>query len=274
MNTQAFIRKFAVKELQAISGRKIPWNLILLTGIFFLSLLAIGFANGSLEKLRKKMDSPFVRFVNVIIPYTGEGLVKQELIVKELQRKSLRDSFLIEDVLLVNIGFASFVDQQEEAVSAIMRTVTEEDKFYQFIKDNPEVIKSDPYANRLFDVGSVNGWGCIVTTEFLARLQTNKGAELPYLRLANYHNSNDFDKVPVPVCAVVDQLPDYADVLVSEKFLKAMRNRNVENPFDLRTAVNETYLRVYLRAGSAGYEASIRKVEGMGFRVLQKYKYL
>ncbi len=275
MNTKAFIQKFAKRELQAISGRKIPWNLLLLAVIFFLSLLAIGFANGSLDKLRKKMDSPFVRFVNVIIPYTGDGLAKQELIVKELERKTLRDSFRIEDVLMVNIGFASFVDQKGEAIPAIIRTVTEEDKFYKFIKDNPDVIKSDHYANRMFDVGSVNGWGCIVTYEFLERLTGKKGVELPYLHLVNYQRPNDFDKVPIPVCAVVDQLPDYADLLVSEKFLKALQNRNVENPFNLRSPDFDPSLQVYLRSGAQeGYESSIANLQGMGFRVITNQSYL
>ena len=62
-----FTELFLEKEGEQLLGKHYK-NIIFLIIIFSLTLIAIGFANGSLEYLGKKMNDPFVKFVDIEIP--------------------------------------------------------------------------------------------------------------------------------------------------------------------------------------------------------------
>jgi len=58
---------FYKRELSALIGKK-AGNLFVISLIFLFTFLAIGFANGSLDYLNKKLNSAFVKLVNIPIP--------------------------------------------------------------------------------------------------------------------------------------------------------------------------------------------------------------
>ena len=63
----SFFKKLSWPEFKQISGKNFI-SLIILSIILTISLLSIGLANGSISYLSKKMESPFVSFINVVIP--------------------------------------------------------------------------------------------------------------------------------------------------------------------------------------------------------------
>ena len=62
-----FFKKLSWPEFKQISGKNFI-SLIILSIILSISLLSIGLANGSISYLSKKMESPFVSFIKVVIP--------------------------------------------------------------------------------------------------------------------------------------------------------------------------------------------------------------
>jgi len=62
---KSFISNFALPELRSILSN---WRLLsFLLLIVVLCFWSLGFSNGSQKYLKEKMDSPFVKFVNVTI---------------------------------------------------------------------------------------------------------------------------------------------------------------------------------------------------------------
>ena len=75
LNTQ-FFKKFAKPELKSISGKRYS-NLLVLSTILILSMMAIGLGEGAINYLDKKMNNPFVSFVNVKIPMGNPYTIPQ-----------------------------------------------------------------------------------------------------------------------------------------------------------------------------------------------------
>ena len=63
-----FQRLFLLKEGKALMGHRYR-NAWILASILFVTFCAIGFANGSLEYLSRKMDDPFINWVNIAVPF-------------------------------------------------------------------------------------------------------------------------------------------------------------------------------------------------------------
>ena len=66
-------RKLVLPEFNSICG-KYYQNLIIVFFIFLIALLSIGFGQGVISYLDKKMNDPFIQFVNVLIPSSAEDL--------------------------------------------------------------------------------------------------------------------------------------------------------------------------------------------------------
>ena len=92
-----FIKNFSIPELKYIAGNRYI-NLFILSCILIISMLAIGLGNGAIKYLDKKMNNPFVSFVNVKIPmgnpFTIENMkeIHAELELDRVKSNSLYKS--------------------------------------------------------------------------------------------------------------------------------------------------------------------------------------
>jgi hypothetical protein len=76
MLNKQFFKKFAKPEFKSIAGKSYS-NLLVLSSILILSMMAIGLGEGAINYLDKKMNNPFVSFVNVKIPTGNPYTLKQ-----------------------------------------------------------------------------------------------------------------------------------------------------------------------------------------------------
>ena len=64
MNKKGFIKTFSIPELKSIFGKG-GTKIFILIIILLTSLILIGVANGSKEYLNKKMESPWIKFIDI-----------------------------------------------------------------------------------------------------------------------------------------------------------------------------------------------------------------
>jgi len=94
LNTQ-FFKKFAKPELKSIAGKRYS-NLLVLSTILILSMLAIGLGKGSISYLDKKMNNPFVSYVNVKIPMGNPiQIPDMEGIYNKTRKKAVQANMII-----------------------------------------------------------------------------------------------------------------------------------------------------------------------------------
>ena len=92
-----FITLFRKREGKALLGEN-SQNLKKLSGIFLLTFLVIGFAKGSLDYLDDKINSPFVKLVEMSVPYAQSD--KMTNIRNNLSADSLKKKYSYEIKLL------------------------------------------------------------------------------------------------------------------------------------------------------------------------------
>ena len=66
MNKKGFIQTFSIPELKSIFGKG-GNKILILTTILLASLIVIGIANGAKEYLQEKMESPWIKFIDIEI---------------------------------------------------------------------------------------------------------------------------------------------------------------------------------------------------------------
>tara|TARA_B100001057_G_C22827130_1_gene941867 strand:+ start:369 stop:1886 length:1518 start_codon:yes stop_codon:yes gene_type:complete len=251
-NTQ-FFKKFAKPELKSISGKRYT-NLLVLSTILTLSIMAIGLGQGAISYLDKKMNNPFVSFVNVKIPM-GNPYDKNKM--KEIHKTSypkdtlsFNDFYGFKEPYAVYDNYANFSNLDLDITkTAKVRKGIKVDPVYDFI------LKEDKTtSNNNFDY---DGWGCVVSLDYLINKNklNYKDKNMPYLNLRKSVNGEHIH-FSVPVQGIVKSFPDDVDVLLGEKLYKALQDPDfwisLEYPDSNRTSylqyyvVNDTILEKYL----------------------------
>ncbi|GEM_PF-3310785 len=90
-----FEEVFFFNEYQALAGRGLRTILALVTIMFF-TFLALGFAVGGMENLKKKMDNPFTNWVNIDV--TSAINQQSKRIQEQYNRQSVKDSFNLKNM--------------------------------------------------------------------------------------------------------------------------------------------------------------------------------
>ena len=229
MNRKDFYRYFGIPEFNSIAGKKYI-NLIVLTIILFISLLAIGLGKSSTSYLKNKMDNPFIKFVNVVIPYTSKN---ESIDIKDFEKTEFKSNYGYSEVSPIYYEFMSFMSKDNKPVNAQARMITESSEFYKFISDDDNILLTDINF-------SDNAYSCIVTKSLLEKL----GIEMNNISYINFINSKLNDTIiPLPVAAVVSQLPDYTDILISKKLYNAIKGYKC---MDISNINHQSYLKFYI----------------------------
>lgn len=211
-----FLRLFFKREGKELLGKK-HRSLWILLSIMAVTFIAIGFSNGSLIYLRDKMSDPFINWVNIDIPYGNAGLANE--LIESLNIEEIKKKF----------GFASlngyyrydlnFRNKTKNGTYRYTgRTIEYDSPLLEVIFDKDNLVSGQAFKDE-FDIGF------IVTEKFLKELDMKPGAGFLYL----YYGSDISELVtdiPLPIIAIVKELPDMAYYATTPYFYN---QRNSDN---------------------------------------------
>ena len=214
MDFKAYNKVFARNEFKSVvsGGRKF----ILLILIAIISLWSIGFSSGASKYLKEKMDSPFVKFLKVDIPFQ---LAQKQSYIDELKKVMKQDSIVngydVHGVSFTSFNFISFYtnnstsSKARKSETAKISMISPNDEMYVFMKSKG-LFKNDQFVDF-----SVANYSIVVTEEYLNRLGYND--EYPaFLDFRFRGVGNEEFSVPIGIAGIVSQLPDKCDILCTE----------------------------------------------------------
>lgn len=235
MDLKTYIKLFSIREFSLITNR--GKKFILLVLVATVSLWAIGFSSGASELLREKMESPFVKFLEVDIPATKADDNKyQSLIKQELSDSSVANLFHIVDYSFTRFTFNSFysVDpnfkigksESRPTMTAKIRPVDPKGSLYSFIKNDGQFL-DDNYLDL-----DQYPFSIIATQDILSRL----GYDEPpaFLKFRYLKGGNEEVEVPIGLAGIVKQLPDKCDIICSEKFFPDLTGNTLNNILNIQ----------------------------------------
>ena len=225
MNKVNFFKHFGVPEFKSIAGNK-GKNLIILTLIVLIAMLAIGIGNGATKYLEIKMDNPFIKFVNVTIPYGKQPNLE------DFESKDLKSTYGYTEIEPVYFRRLTFISSSGKAVETEARLINKESKLYDFLSNNSQIALS----NIFFEDDT---YGCVVTKEYLKRLELQEDNP----GFIDYINFQENDTIPIRVLGILSELPDNADMLISKTFNASIDNHSRLN---VTNGYHDSYLRFYI----------------------------
>jgi hypothetical protein len=220
-----FAYLFFRKEGRVLMGRNYM-NFVFLVLIFLITFFALGFAKGSLRYLSEKMDDPFIRWVSIDIPFSKADSLPE--IIRSLQEdKHSQQLFEYRSVT----GYRKFSLTFWDSKLNITRTFAGR----TMDMGNPilnEVLKKD-YRISGREFQNIKDLGLIVTSKFLKDLGYDQKTPYVVMAFPDKLNEDRFLTVPLPVIAVVRDLPGSASFFSTPFFYQERQHPlRSSNPFD------------------------------------------
>lgn len=214
-----FKKLFYKSECQVLLGKSSSyfwWVFIL----FFITILAIGFAKDSLRFLDKQMADPFVRYVTADIMGDLSELDQNFYYQEYKESPDSASEYLYSSIY----EFAKFRNHFERSSAIPGRTVLPNDDLLKTILD-PVNNKATGHGFNIpneFSIKPENNYSLIVTYHLLQEVLGHDTAKSPpFIRLYA-------ENMPVPVAAIVDQLPDKRDFISTPYFYDNIRNHEID----------------------------------------------
>jgi len=191
-----FSKLFFRKEGKEILGKN-AINLLILIGILFITFVAIGFANGSLDYLNDKMNDPFINWVSIEVPYRRADAIAE--IRTQLNQDSISERFDYQSVT----GHFSFSlqfwnSERKGTFQAVGRTIEYGNPILTKILDDENLLQGRAFR-------SVDDVGLIVTEKFLKDFKYDE--DVAYVLMSQPITLDKDALLPLPVIAVVKELP-------------------------------------------------------------------
>ncbi len=210
-----YAKLFRKKEGQVLLGKSYS-NLFILTLIISFTFLAIGFANGALEYLNVKIKDPFVNWITIPLPSSKSSGSAFHQIMDNLNDRKVRNEFYIDSVTSYKETQLLFfpVDKEESEFSK-GRILTFDDPIAHDLFGPNNLIEGDTAFT------GENDLGIVVTEKLLKRLGYDKDAKFIYFDDNDKNvigESKTNFKVPVPVRAVIRNIPNRNNFLVTKFF--------------------------------------------------------
>lgn len=231
-NKTGFKKLFYTSECQVLLGknsRYFWWVFVL----FFITILAIGFAKDSLRFLDEQMKDPFVRYVTADLIGDLEELDQNIYYQDYKENKDSASEYLYSSIY----EFAKFRNHFERSSAIPGRTVLPNDDLVKTILDpvdNRAVGHGFDIPNE-FSIKPDFNYSLIVTYNLIQEVLGHDTAKSPpFIRLYG-------ENIPIPVAAIVDQLPDKRDFISTPYFYDNIRNHEIEC-FKSRDSLNKIYL--------------------------------
>jgi hypothetical protein len=231
MKLKDFVREIGMPEFKSVIGK---WGskIFFLILILFISLIAMGIANGSLEYLKEKMNDPFMQFVD--IDHRWDGAVKG---FPEFNK-------VIAD---------QYKDDNQNKVKSVFETHVKSERFFNknlndaktkegFILDTDNdfyksLINKDLFLTNKNSFHN-NQWGVIITERFMNQLGLDLSS--PYINIQKGNNT-----LPIPICGIVKKLRNNKEFIMSKK-LYSLLYGNSEKISVLKSDTSQGVMRWFL----------------------------
>lgn len=219
-----FIRLFFFKESKILLGKNYI-NLWILLGILFITFSTIGFANGGLKYLAKKMNDPFVNWVGVNIPFDQQNSISSTKKVLNANQE-LKQEYNYGHISGHNNFALIFKDKaQQNSYQANGRTVEYGNPILDEIFNKENLIKGTPFRTN-------DDLGIVIARSFLTKFGYDSAEDIPFLGMELTLKEGDVI-VPIPVRAVVESLPGLSMFMTTSHFYYVRYHSPQQgNPFD------------------------------------------
>ena len=221
---------FLKNEFRTILGnRKV--NFWILFVVFFITIGSLAFSRAGLEFLSQKMEDPFINWVDI------SREPKLDDLYMALNDNAVKAQFGYTTVEQNNFMLEYVFNTDNKKVRVEGRTIENTSQLFDKITDSKNVIVK---RNSPIEVNEI-GW--VVTVDLMKRLGFQTPEEYPlFINLTNQGDSTgirnlgikNFDHwqvVPIPIIAVVKQLPDFLDFLTTPYFSDQLEDDS--RPFNL-----------------------------------------
>ncbi len=264
-SNQTYDSLFFKKEGKALAGKR-RINFWILTTILALTFMAIGFANGSLNYLNKKMNNAFVKWVSISIPWRESGNAGR--ISERLNNPRLANEFDYENVsanVQYPLRFWNVADNK--TIRTKGRSVLFTDK------QNPLVSELLQDKNRLHGDTAMSDnqdLSLIVAKRMLDNLDMPQDAAFINMAVSVIDTARNEDvmlRVPVPIRAVVKEIPGRNLMVYTLDFYKTVGQR-IESTFDIRNARD---IHLLVRGKRENAEAALAAI-GQFFKANPQYQ--
>ncbi len=239
---QDFRQLFYKREGTELLGKRY-YNLWVLFMILLVTFLAIGFANGSLAYLSKKMSDPFVNWLNVQIPY-GKAAEATDIQIELDNNGVAKEKYLYKTVNCHKDYSLEFYNSKRDGFYATPgRSIDLKDTLLHVVLGPKNFIRGEKTFRDEQDLG------IIVTERLLDEYGYDRNAS--YLMMAIYADSatirkdtagvvtdtieyraRDAHQYPLPIRAVVRDLPGLARFAFTPYLYRIIAIRSHENPFN------------------------------------------
>jgi hypothetical protein len=220
-----FIILFLIKEGKVLLGKRFI-NVVYLFLIMFVTFLAIGIANGSLDYLKVKMDDPFISWVPVNIPYEKADSVSEYIKLLN-EDTTAREQIQYVSVSAFKYLYLQFFSENEIDKSRIKgRTVEIKDDLLNELCSSKNLI-----AGRKFR--SNQEIGLIISEKLMKKLNYTSLNHATYIKMAitDPFNEKELIPFPLPVIGVVHDLPGNTGFLCTPAFYYHSKEAQ-EKPFN------------------------------------------
>ena len=245
-------------EFRKLMGKR-GGNLLFLMGVFSFSLFAIGATKGVLNFLQERMEDPFVQLVGIEIPREISITTCNEWVFgadcpslddgcnpASLARcTGWKEEFGIQDFVsiyqtarlfsatgdtnAVDVGWAANISESSGLYAAVL---SRPQNFITRFEDNPLFLEDVKH-------------GLILSLDFAKKIEYNHAEGNGYVW---FHMSRSDRGIPLPVAAVVKDLPDEIEILASKNLFNFLLNRSdwslANHPLHPSTQLSTTFVLV------------------------------
>lgn len=236
---QTYKSLFLKKEGAMLFG-KAKKNLAILTSIIAITFFALGFANGALEYIGKKLNDKFVNWLVVPLPSVKANSTVLNEFLQAINDSVVKNELLISSVsAFKRVSLPFFKNEREK---------------YEFIPGRL-LEYSDPLASDFFSKDNIlwgaadfmddRDLGIVVTPTFLSRLGYNSEEYPQFI----YFNNSEYDtingnkihfKVPIPLRAVVKSIPGKNHCMVTPFFYSSWVNGGENSVFNFKNTQSKS----------------------------------
>lgn len=232
LGSKNFYQNFVIPEFKYLAG-SFYYNLIVIFLIFLVSLLAIGFGQSLTNYLSQKMNDPFIKFVDLQIPFSAD-----QFDPSRLNDSTLRDSFKYNKLEKIYFQYLNLKAKSgSNSNGHKSRMIKTNSEFFQYLTKESELLKTSSF--KLKESFQDDKYSVILTEDLLNELGYRDKVP-PYVKL----NPPVGNPIPFTVAGIVAQLPNEVELLITEKLFNAWKEK--ESRLNTNRQVHDSYLRIYL----------------------------
>jgi hypothetical protein len=229
-----FLLLFAQKEGKELLGNRFR-NFWFLSGILFLTFLTIGFANGSLDYLEKKMSDPFVNWVSIAVPYG------RNTDIPDVRKDLLKDENVEKFGVKTISGYFGLILQFKNYKTN-----------NTFIANGRSIAHDSPLLSHVFGKNNFlkgkvhfeeNSPGIIVTKGLLEKLSYD--GRNPFINMAFSIDEDSSLQVALPIISIVEEMPGLYEFAFTPFFFDQRISTSHASPFRIDRQ-NDGSLNIFL----------------------------